>query len=183
MNFPGKIPETGKIYFKFFPSPNSGPKPTHQSRSNSICRVPLQISPACFFFLFRPPLKLRVVYLRNKQTNFVTNMEFYKHVQYCFCCYVIKSAGEIAKKVLLSIFWNLLRIQINLSQIRISYSKHEKACAVWPYLLFHSRITAKIKDSSHRNNFNISIFSKIAPTILIKFSGFIVHSKPNNMTL
>ena len=27
------------------------------------------------------------------------------------------------------------------------------------------------------------IFSKMAPTILIKFREFIVHSKPNNMTL
>ena len=27
-------------------------------------------------------------------------MEFYKR-DHCFCCYVIKSAGEIAKKVLL----------------------------------------------------------------------------------
>ena len=63
-------------------------------------------------------------------------MEFYKRYQYCLCCYVIKLAGEIAKKVLLSIFWNLLLIEINLSQIRISDSKREKGCAVCPYLLF-----------------------------------------------
>ena len=37
-----------------------------------------------FFFFFDLPLKLRVVYLRNKQKNSVTNMEFYKHVQYIF---------------------------------------------------------------------------------------------------
>ena len=35
-NFPGKIPETGKIFLNFFSSPNAGPKPTNQSRSNSI---------------------------------------------------------------------------------------------------------------------------------------------------
>ena len=34
-----------------------------------------------------------------------------------------------------------------------------------------------------RKKLQILIFSKMAPTILIKFSGFIVHSKHNNMTL
>ena len=54
----------------------------------------------------------------------------------CFCCYVIKLAGEIDKKVLLSVIWNLQLIEIHLSQIRISESKREKVCAVCPYLLF-----------------------------------------------
>ena len=34
-----------------------------------------------------------------------------------------------------------------------------------------------------RKKFKILIFLKMAPTILIKFCGFIVHSKHNNMTL
>ena len=34
-----------------------------------------------------------------------------------------------------------------------------------------------------RKKYKILIFSKMAPTILTKFCGFIVHSKPNNMTL
>ena len=34
-----------------------------------------------------------------------------------------------------------------------------------------------------RKKIKISNFSKEALTILIKFCGFIVHSKPNNMTL
>ena len=34
-----------------------------------------------------------------------------------------------------------------------------------------------------RKKLKISIFSKMAPTSLIKFSEFIVHSKPSNMTL
>ena len=34
-----------------------------------------------------------------------------------------------------------------------------------------------------RKKFKISIFSKMASTILFKFCVFIVHSKPNNMTL
>ena len=54
----------------------------------------------------------------------------------CICCYVIKSAGETANKVLLSVIWNILLIEINLSQIRTSDSKREKVCAVWQYLLF-----------------------------------------------
>ena len=41
----------------------------------------------------------------------------------------------------------------------------------------------KIKDSSHEKEIKVLIFSKKAPTILIKFCGFIVHSNPNNMTL
>ena len=54
----------------------------------------------------------------------------------CFCCYVIKSAGEIAKKVLLSVNWNTLLIEINFSQIRTLDIKREKVCAVCSYLLF-----------------------------------------------
>ena len=43
--------------------------------------------------------------------------------------------------------------------------------------------TPKIKGSSHEKKLKIFIFSKkMVPTILIKFCGFIVHSKPNNMT-
>ena len=34
-----------------------------------------------------------------------------------------------------------------------------------------------------KKKFKILIFSKMAPTILIEFCGFIVHSKPNNTTL
>ena len=62
--------------------------------------------------------------------------EFYKHVQYYFCCYVIKSAEEAANRVLLSVIWNLMLIEIHLFQIMISDSKREKVCAVCPYLLF-----------------------------------------------
>ena len=128
------------IFFNFLPiaylSPTLVTKSTDWSCSNSILRVPLPISPARFFFFFDLPLKLRVVYLRNKQTDSVTNMEFYKHVQYCFSCYVIKSAGEAANKVLLFVIWNPLLIEINISQIRTLDIKREKVCTVCPYLLF-----------------------------------------------
>ena len=95
--FPEDIPETIKILFNFL-SPYVAPKPTDQSPSHSISRIPLQLglSPA-LVFLFDLPSKLNVVHIR----------------------------------------------------------KHLK----------------------------IFIFSKMAPTILIKFCVFIVHSKPNTMTL
>ena len=107
------------------------------------------ISSTFFFFFFDLPLKLRVVYLRNKQTNSVINIEFYKHVHYCFCCYVIKSAGEAANKVLLSIVWNPLLIEINLSQIRTLDIKREKVCAVCPYLSFSKR-NNEVRNNTYR---------------------------------
>ena len=65
--FPEKIPEIRKIVFNFqsVASPNVVPKPTDQSRSHSISRVPLQISLARFFVFDLPP-KLRVVLIRKK---------------------------------------------------------------------------------------------------------------------
>ena len=63
-NFPGKIPETGNIFFKSFPSSNAGLNLTHQSRSNSIYRILLQIFLA-IIFVFYLPLKLRVVHIRK----------------------------------------------------------------------------------------------------------------------
>ena len=53
--FPRKIVETRKIVFILSLSPNVAPKPNDQSHSNSISRVPLQISPALFFFFFDLP--------------------------------------------------------------------------------------------------------------------------------
>ena len=56
--FPGKIPDTGKTYFQFFPSPNAGPKLTHQSSSKSISRVLSQIS-RTLVFSFHPNPKIK----------------------------------------------------------------------------------------------------------------------------
>ena len=64
--FHGKIPETGKNIFKKFSSPNVGPKPTNQSRSNSTCRILLQISLA-HIYVFDLPLKLRVIHIRKNK--------------------------------------------------------------------------------------------------------------------
>ena len=115
--FAGKILLTRKIYFLYFLSaPNVAPKPTDQSCSNSIYRVLLQLSPASPFH-FRPSfnikgtLMLTGVHIRNKKRTDWQTWNFTNMIN-CFCCYIIKSAGEIAKKVLLSIIWNLLLIEI-----------------------------------------------------------------------
>ena len=52
----------------------------------------------------------------------------------------------------------------------------EPFCLVFPLPL-------KLRVVHIRKKFKISNFSKMALTILIKFYGFIVHSKLNNMTL
>ena len=92
--FPEKILVNRKlISIIFYPSPNVAPNPTDQSCSNSIFRVVLQLSPASSFHFWltlniNGTLMLRVVHLRNKQTNWVTNMEFYKHDElFLLLCY------------------------------------------------------------------------------------------------
>ena len=84
VNFPRKIPETGKIFLKFFfPSPNAGPKPTHQSRSNSIYRIVLQIFLA-IIFVFDLPLKLRVVHIgKNYKIRIFSKMAPAKLFKFC----------------------------------------------------------------------------------------------------
>ena len=105
--------ENLKYFLIFYPSSNIAPKPNDQSCSNSIFRILLQFSPASPFH-FQPILNIKgilmlsVVHIKNKKQ---TELEFYKH-GHCFCCYVIKSEEEIAKKVLLSLIWNLLLIEI-----------------------------------------------------------------------
>ena len=48
---------------------------------------------------------------------------------------------------------------------------------------FSSPLLLKLRVVHIRKKFKISTFSKIALTILFKFCGFIVHSKPYNMIL
>ena len=130
---PGKIPETKKIVFNFLSVAYVATKPTDQSCWNSISRVPGKyLQP--IFVIFHLPLKLRVVYIRNKQTKWQT-WSFTNMINY-FCCDVIKTAEETIKNVLLSVIWNTLLIEINLSQIRTLDIKREKVCAVCPYLSF-----------------------------------------------
>ena len=98
---------------------------------------------------------LRVVHIRNKKLS--NKYGILLTWSNRFCCYVIKSAGETAKKVSLSIIWNLTLIEIHLSQIRISDSKREKVCAVCPYHLFTLHLTQLVSvfclsfNSGHKN--------------------------------
>ena len=113
--FPEKIlVNRNIIFFIFYPSPNVAPKPIDQSCSNSIFKVVLRLSPASPFHFWhtlniRGTLMLRVVHIRNKKRNEKT-WNFTNII--CFCCYVIELAGETAKKVLLTVIWNLLLIEI-----------------------------------------------------------------------
>ena len=106
-----------------------------KNRFNDFHKMLWIYSSAFFVFLFRPTIKIKGSLLK-KQANELND----KHVQYCFSCYVIKSAEEAANKVLLSVVWNPLLIEINLSQIRALDIKREKVCAVCPYLLFLKHI-------------------------------------------
>ena len=122
--------------------------------------VLFKLSPAGPFH-FRPTLNIkgtlmfRVVHIKNKKPTEWRAWNFTNMIN-CFCCYVIKSPGEIAKKVLLSIIWNLMFIEINLSQIRISDSKREKVCAVCPYLLLYCAFyTVKIERIQNFNSIDI----------------------------
>ena len=132
-------------------------KPTDQYCSISIFKVPKYLQPV-FFFIFELPLKLRVVYIRNNkrtewQTWNLTNMTN------CFCRYVISSSGETAEKVLLLIIWNPLLIEINFSQIRTMIIKHEKVCAVCPYLLFYCVFyTIKVERIQNSNSIGLLVF-------------------------
>ena len=79
---------------------------------------------------------LRVVHIRNKKrSNKHWILQTWSIVS---VAKLTKSAGETAKKVLLlSVIWNLMLIEMQLSQLRISDNKREKVCAVRPYLLLY----------------------------------------------
>ena len=72
--FPGKI-----FSFSSF---NVGPKPTHQSRSNSIYRILLQIFLA-IIFVFNLPLKLSVVHTRKNKIYIFSKMAPTKLIKFC----------------------------------------------------------------------------------------------------
>ena len=75
----------------------------------------------------------------------------------CLCCYVIKSAGEIAKRVLLSIFWNVLLIEksLKLGYRTVNARKYVR-CASTFYFLNVIRMLV--------NKRNQSLLSKIITT-------------------
>ena len=81
--FAGKIPVTRKIIYNFLSVANVAPKPTGQSRSNSVSKVPLQISLA-HFFVFDLPSKLRVVDIRKKIFIFIfSKMALTIFIKFC----------------------------------------------------------------------------------------------------
>ena len=80
----------------------------------------------------------------KKQANELSDTWQFTNMINCFCCYIIISAGETVKKVLLSVIWNLLLIETNLSQIRTLSIKREKVYAVCPYFLFNFSLTLKL---------------------------------------
>ena len=116
--FSGKILKTRIIVLLiFYLSPNVAPEVNDQSCSNSIFRVILSLSPARPFHFRRTlnikdTLMLRVVHIRNKKRS---NKHGILQTWSIVSVAVIKSAGETAKKVLLSVIWNLMLIEINLS--------------------------------------------------------------------
>ena len=82
-NYPEKSLKLVKYIFNFFPSPNLGPKPSHQSLSNSIYRGLLQIFLA-IISVFDLPLKLRVVHIRkNYKISFYSKMAPTKLLKLC----------------------------------------------------------------------------------------------------
>ena len=91
--FHGKIHETEKnTFFNFsvtIASPNVAPNPTDQSHSNSISRVPLQISPFRSFLILVLLLKLRVVNIKK-----IKNLIFSKMAPMIlinFCRFIVHS--------------------------------------------------------------------------------------------
>ena len=86
-------------------------------------------------------------------------------------------------KMYLKFFFRLLTQGLNQSTdlVQIRYLRSSSKYLEPLFLVF--ALTLKLRVVHIRKKFKISIFSKMVPTILIKFYAFIVHSKPNNMTL
>ena len=130
--FSGKIFLTGKIFFNFLSAPNVATKPTDQSCSDPIFRVLSQLSPDWPIHCL-PCLNIKGVHIRNKKRTDWHTWNF-TNMMNCFCRYVIKSTGEIAKKVLLSIFWNLLfidKISLKLGYRTVNARKYVRCARIF----------------------------------------------------
>ena len=115
-----------------WPSPNVEPKPIDQSRSNSILRALLQLSPARPFH-FRPTLNVKGSSHEKQEVEWqiwnFTNMII------LFCCNFLNQQ-ERPPRTYCYVICNLLLIEINHFRIRILDIKCEKVRAVCPYILF-----------------------------------------------
>ena len=94
--------------------PNLAPKLTDKSRRHSIPRVPLQISPACFF-VFDLPSKLRVIHI-SKKFKIIIFPKMALTIFIKFCGFIVNSnpknmaLSAFPGKILLTrkIFFNFL---------------------------------------------------------------------------
>ena len=72
----------------------------------------------------------------------------------------VKPAGETANKVLVSVVWNWLLVEINLSQIRTLDIKRKKVCVVCSYLYFIWTWIQPVKDEKRWSFWMKIIYSK-----------------------
>ena len=127
-------------------------------------------------FIFPLPLKLRVVHIRKKISIFSKMAP----TMIKFCGLIIHSEPNY---MVLSVFPEKT---LKLKKILFKFFKprnlgpkpngqsHSNSILGSPCIpFFHFRLTVKNKGGSHKKKLHISIPSKMAPTILIKFCGFI----------
>ena len=81
------------------------------------------------------------------------------------------------------IFWQSAEIAPKPIDQSCSNSILDSPCKYLLPVVFVFDLSPKLRVVHIRKKLKISIFSKMALTILFKFYGLIVHSKPNNMTL
>ena len=135
--------------------PNVAPKPTGQSSSHSISRVPLQISSA-HCFVFDLPLNLRVVHIRKKFKIFIFSKMAPIFIK--FCAFIAhsnlnnKALSSFPEKILVTriIFFNYYlspHIAPKPTDQSCSNSIFRSLLKLSPAHCFHFRPTLNIKDT------------------------------------
>ena len=178
---------------KYFESNISRNRRKHQNRN--------------FNFYFRATLGVKEVpYCNRQKIRFrffwwfsilchphILKMCFRKNVCLCVCvsvCVSVCLSVCICLSVCLSVcltVWLTDRPSPNVKLKPIDWFRSKSISRV-PSQIFRAvfldfPLSLKLRVVHIREEVKNSIFSKMATTILIKFSGFIVYSKPNNMTL
>ena len=103
-----------------------------------------------------------------------------------FECYVnpqnfIKFVAAIFEKIEILNFFSSPNAGLKPSLQSRSNSIYRILLQIFLARIFVFNLPLKLRVVHIRKNYKISIFSKIAPTKLIKFYGFTLHSKPNNV--
>ena len=101
----------------------------------------------------------------------------------CFCSYVKISRRDRQESIVISHLKSTAyrnKISFKLGYRAVNARKYVR-CARTFYLVFP--LSLKLMVVHMTKKIKNLIFSKMAPKILIKFCGFIVYSKPNNITL